>query len=68
VVVGELHDPGNPANGSEESLLVQGPEPEARRVYAETVAEAADRGYEYVKLWSCGQDVESWPQRTGWTS
>ena len=68
VVVGELHDQGNPANGSEETLLVQGPEPEARRVYAETVAEAADRGYEYVRLRSDGQDVESWPQRTGWTS
>jgi hypothetical protein len=68
VVVGELYDQGNPANGSEESVLVQGPESEARRVYAETVAEAADRGYEYVKLRSSGQDVETWPQRTGWTS
>jgi hypothetical protein len=68
VIVGELYDQGNPANGSEESVLAQGPEPEARRVYADAVAEAAGRGYEYVKLRSYGQDVESWPQRTGWTS
>jgi hypothetical protein len=68
VIVGELYDPGNPANGSEESVLVRGREPEARRVYADTVAQAAGHGYEYVKLRSHGQNVESWPQPTGWTS
>ncbi|WP_197420275.1 hypothetical protein [Mycobacterium sp. NAZ190054] len=34
VVVATLHDQGNPAHGAEETSLVQGPEGEARRVYA----------------------------------
>ncbi|MGP4055864.1 hypothetical protein ACTWP6_13750 [Mycobacterium sp. 4D054] len=67
VVVGTQHDPGNPANGAEESVLVQGAEDEARRVYADATAQAADRGYSSVKLRRGGTDVEAWPQATGWT-
>jgi hypothetical protein len=68
VVVAKVHDRGNPADGAEESVLVSGPGAEARRVYADTIAVAADKGYEYVKLRNKGQDVESWPPPTGWTS
>jgi hypothetical protein len=68
VVTAKLHDRGNPANGSEESIVVAGPEAEARRVYADTVAVASDNNYDYVKLRSGGQDIEVWPQQTGWTS
>lgn len=67
VVVGTLYDRGNPADGAQESALVQGPEDEARRVYADATGEAAERGYEYVRLRRDGTDVESWPQATGWT-
>lgn len=67
VVAATLHDPGNPADGAEETSLVQGPEDQARRVYADTTAQAADRGYAYVTLRRDGDDVESWPQATGWT-
>jgi hypothetical protein len=67
VVVGKAYDRGNPADGAEETVVVHGSEAEARRVYADTVATAADRGYEYVTLRSGGRDVESWPQATGWT-
>jgi hypothetical protein len=68
VVVAEVYDPGNADNGAEEAVIVSGPEAEARRVYADTVAVAADGGYEYVRLRSGGRDVESWPPATGWTS
>jgi hypothetical protein len=68
VVVARLHDRGNPANGVSESVLVHGQEDEARRVYADTVAAASDRGYHYVRLRSNGHDVDSWPPLTGWTS
>jgi hypothetical protein len=68
VIVARLYDPGNPANGSEELVLVHGPESEARRVYAGAVAMAADKQYEYVNLRSDGRDVEWWPPPTGWTS
>jgi hypothetical protein len=67
VVVATAYDRGNPADGAEESVLVNGPEAEARRVYDDTVAVAADRRYEYVRLRSDGQDVEWWPPATGWT-
>ena len=67
VVVGKVYDRGNPADGAEDTVLVHGAQAEARRVYADTVATAADRGYAYVTLRSGGRDVESWPQATGWT-
>jgi hypothetical protein len=67
VVVAELHDRGNAANGVQTSVLVHGKEAEARRVYADAVAVAAERGYEYVKLRAGGHDVDSWPPLTGWT-
>lgn len=67
VVVATLHDQGNPAHGAEETSLVQGPEGEARRVYADATGRAADDGYAYVKLRRDGSDVESWPQAAGWT-
>ncbi|MGE0216689.1 hypothetical protein [Mycolicibacterium sp.] len=68
VVVATLHDRGDPANGAETTALVQGSEAEARRVYADQVAEAAEHGYHWVKLRRGGAEVESWPQATGWTS
>lgn len=67
VVVGVLHDAGDPAHGAQETSLVDGPEAEARRVYADATGHAADHGYEYVTLRRAGTDVESWPQETGWT-
>jgi hypothetical protein len=68
VIGAKAYNPGDPDAGAEESLIAAAPEAEARRVYADTVAEAADRGYVYVKLRSGGQDIENWPQATGWTS
>jgi hypothetical protein len=68
VVVAKAYDPGNADNGAEETVIVGGPEGEARRVYANTIAVAADRRYQYVRLRSKGRDVESWPPATGWTS
>ncbi|MBB2988932.1 hypothetical protein FHR72_000389 [Mycolicibacterium iranicum] len=67
VVVATLYDRGDPANGAEETSVVRGPEAEARRVYADTTAQAGERGYDYVRLRCSGADVESWPQETGWT-
>jgi hypothetical protein len=67
VVAATLHDRGNPADGAEETSLVQGSEDEARRVYADATAQAAEQGYEYVKLRHNGDEVGSWPQATGWT-
>ncbi|BCI56107.1 hypothetical protein NIIDNTM18_53850 [Mycolicibacterium litorale] len=67
VVVADLYDRGNPSNGASERTLVQGPEGEARRVFADRVADASEHGHQYVKLRCNGKDVESWPQATGWT-
>ena len=67
VVVAKLYNRGNPADGAEETVIVEGPEAEARHVYAGTTAKAADAHYAYVKLRSDGRDVESWPPATGWT-
>ena len=67
VVVADLHDRGDPSNGVHETSLVRGPEAEARRVYADTVAQASEPGHEYVKLRCAGRDVECWPLETGWT-
>ncbi|ORB29296.1 hypothetical protein [Mycolicibacterium parafortuitum] len=67
VVTATAYDRGNPAAGAEETTVARGGEHEARRVYADTTAEAGERGYEYVRLRCEGRDVESWPQQTGWT-
>lgn len=67
VVVARLYDTADPGDGAEDTSIVEGTEAEARRVYAHRTAEAADRGYDFVTL-RCGEDVESWPQATGWTS
>lgn len=68
VVVGREYNPGDASDSAEEDVLVQGPEPEARRVYSDTVAVAAEQHYSRVLLRSGGQIVESWPQKAGWTS
>ena len=67
VVAGNSHDPGDPNNGAEEQLILRGSEDEARRVFADSTAEAADRGHAYITLRRGGDDVETWPQPTGWT-
>ncbi|MBV5246514.1 MULTISPECIES: hypothetical protein [Mycolicibacterium] len=67
VVVATAYNPGDAADGVEETSMVRGPEAEARRVYSDTTAQAGERGYEYVRLRHDGRDVESWPQATGWT-
>lgn len=67
VVVATLYDRGDPSKGAEERSLVRGSEEEARRVYSDTTAVAADEDYAYVKLRDAGTDIESWPQETGWT-
>jgi len=59
---------GDETQGLQEAVVVQGPEDEARRVYADQVAVAADNGYHRVRLTHAGEDVESWPPATGWTS
>jgi hypothetical protein len=68
VVAITTQSPGQPANAAQEEVIAQGPEDEVRRVYTDTVAVAADKGYQAVKLRTDGRDVESWPQATGWTS
>jgi hypothetical protein len=68
VVATRPHDRGNPAEGFEETVLVDGAEEEARRVYGEEVASASDRGYQSVRLRCRGKDVDRWPPATGWTS
>lgn len=68
VVVERVYNAGDPTGGSEADVLMQGPESEARRVYADTVAVAAEQHYERVLLRSGTETVESWPQETGWTS
>ncbi|MEH3139473.1 MAG: hypothetical protein PGN37_04675 [Mycobacterium kyogaense] len=67
VVAATPHDPGNPDNGAQETSLVDGPEDEARRVYADTISSADEHGYVSVKLTRDGVDVETWPQAAGWT-
>lgn len=67
VVVADLYDRGDPSNGARETPVVRGTEAEARRVFADTVADASDRGHDHVRLRCDGRDVESWPQETGWT-
>jgi hypothetical protein len=67
VVVERAYNPGDPADGAEAEVLMKGPEPEARRVYADTVAVAAEQHYARVLLRSGGQNVEFWPQKAGWT-
>jgi hypothetical protein len=68
VVAMRLHNPGDSADGYDENVIARSSEDEARRVFADTAAMAADEGYERVLLRSRGQDVESWPPATGWTS
>ena len=67
VVAWHSYDPGDPGNGAQEQLIVRGSEEKARRVYADSVAQADERGDAYVALRCGGGDVETWPQRTGWT-
>ena len=67
VVTATLHDRGDPANGAREESVMQGSEDEARRVFSDTAAQAGARGFAYVALRCDGNDVESWPQATGWT-
>ncbi|KAA0109765.1 hypothetical protein [Mycolicibacterium sp. P1-5] len=67
VVAGDSYDPGNPSNGAQEQVILRGNEEEARRVYADSISEAAERGHAYVKLRCGGGDVETWPPPTGWT-
>jgi hypothetical protein len=68
VVAGRPYDRGDPAEGLEETVLVHGAENEARRVYADQVASASDRGYQSLRLRYKGNDVDCWPPATGWTS
>lgn len=67
VVVSKLYNPADRSDGAEETSIVQGAEDEARRVFADQTAEAADRGYDFVRLTCNGQVVERWQQATGWT-
>lgn len=67
VVVAKLHNRGNPADGAEETVIAEASEAEARRVFADTAARAADAGYEYMRLRTNGADVDWWPKATGWT-
>jgi hypothetical protein len=68
VVVATLHNRGNAADGAQETVVADGPEDEVRSVYADTVATADDKQYEYVRLRHEGRDVDWWPPATGWTS
>ena len=68
VVAERPYNPGNPADDADAEVLMQGSESEARRVYADTVAVAAEQHYARVLLRSGGKDVEFWPQKAGWTS
>ena len=67
VVVARLYDTADRGGAAEETSIVQGAEDEARRVYADQTAEAADQGYDFVTLRCGGEVVERWPQATGWT-
>jgi hypothetical protein len=67
VVATKLHDPGNAADGADERSIIRGTEEEARRAFHDTTGHAGEERYEYVRLRHNGQDVEYWPQATGWT-
>ncbi|MGB2920780.1 MAG: hypothetical protein WA944_13735 [Mycobacterium sp.] len=67
VSVARLYDTADRSDGAEETSIVQGAEDEARRVYADKTAEAADHGYDFVTLKCDGEVVERWPQASGWT-
>jgi hypothetical protein len=58
---------GDETQGMQETVVVQGPEEEARRVYADQVAVAADNDYRRVRLCHGDEDVDLWPPATGWT-
>ncbi|AKS36109.1 hypothetical protein AFA91_05750 [Mycolicibacterium goodii] len=66
VVVAGSNTFGDPHDTKEE-ILMRGSEDEARRVYVDRTADAAEHGHAYVKLRHDGTDVETWPQLTGWT-
>jgi hypothetical protein len=68
VVGARAYNPGNADDGAEETVIASAPEAEARRVYADTVAHAADSNFTYIALRSGGRDIELWPPATGWTS
>lgn len=59
---------GDETQGVQETVVVEGAEDEARRVYADQVAVAADNEYRQVRLSRAGEDVDLWPPATGWTS
>ena len=67
VIAARPHNRGNPADGAEEIVIAEASEAEARRVFADTVATAAEAGYEYMRLRANGEDVDCWPKATGWT-
>jgi hypothetical protein len=67
VVTGTRHGWGSMDRPAEENTLVEGPEDEARRVYADATGDADEQGYDYVRLRHDGVDVERWPQATGGT-
>ncbi len=67
VVAATLHDRGDPTNGAQETVVAEASEEEARRVFADTKAQANELGYDTVVLRSHGRDVEWWPEETGWT-
>jgi len=68
VIAVTTHSSGKPENATEDTVLARGGEDEARQVYSDVVADAAERGYEKVTLQADGRTVEQWPQATGWTS
>jgi hypothetical protein len=59
---------GDETQGVQETVVVQGTEDEARRVYADQVAVAAENGYRQVRLSHADENVDLWPPATGWTS
>jgi hypothetical protein len=67
VVAATLHDRGDATDGAQETVVAQGSEEEARRVFADTKAQANELGYDAVTLRSVDRDVEWWPEETGWT-
>jgi hypothetical protein len=67
VVAATLHDRGDATNGTQETVVAEGSEEEARRVFADTKAQANELGYDSVTLRRHGHNVEWWPEETGWT-
>ncbi|OFJ53068.1 hypothetical protein [Mycolicibacterium grossiae] len=67
VVAATAHNPGDPADGAAEEVLARSDEAEARRVYTDTVATAAEHGYAWVTLRAGDREVDRWPAATGWT-